>query len=182
MYIFTRFKSIVSHCTQWGRHELITNSLRWNCYSMNHVTSMEFRKFRQQPFSEDLNYMYFLLSLWTHRNDKFADVLLFPSQMDGGYGIPAHKIILSSCSHVCIEVPDVPDTSNFYVEYDFFLLVSVLCTSLWFESIAAQFIGVYCVTCRNQPKIDTNSDSIYVQRWSDCIEWYLVSNNYRANQ
>lgn len=35
------------------------------------------------------------------RNDKFADVLLFPSQMDGGYGIPAHKIILSSCSHVC---------------------------------------------------------------------------------
>lgn len=38
-----------------------------------------------------------------YRNDKFADVLLFPSQMDGGYGIPAHKIILSSCSHVRIK-------------------------------------------------------------------------------
>lgn len=36
----------------------------------------------------------------TYRNDKFADVLLFTSQMDGGCGIPAHKIILSSCSHV----------------------------------------------------------------------------------
>lgn len=41
-------------------------------------------------------------SMNARRNDKFADVLLFPSQMDGGYGIPAHKIILSSCSHVCI--------------------------------------------------------------------------------
>lgn len=39
----------------------------------------------------------------THfRNDKFADVLLFTSHSDGGCGIPAHKIILSSCSHVSI--------------------------------------------------------------------------------
>lgn len=34
------------------------------------------------------------------RNEKFADVLLFTSNSDSASGIPAHKIILSSCSHV----------------------------------------------------------------------------------
>lgn len=35
-----------------------------------------------------------------YRNEKFADVILLPSSPDGGIGIPAHKIILTSCSSV----------------------------------------------------------------------------------
>ncbi|XP_031640915.1 broad-complex core protein isoforms 1/2/3/4/5 isoform X2 [Contarinia nasturtii] len=52
------------------------------------------------------------------RNDKFADVLLFTSQMDGGCGIPAHKIILSSCSHFFAQVFDSnpsPPNSMVYI-------------------------------------------------------------------
>ncbi|XP_055318508.1 broad-complex core protein isoform X2 [Sitodiplosis mosellana] len=52
------------------------------------------------------------------RNDKFADVLLFTSQMDGGCGIPAHKIILSSCSHFFAQVFDLnpaPPNSMVYI-------------------------------------------------------------------
>lgn len=45
-------------------------------------------------------FLFGVLFVQFDRNDKFADVLLFTSQMDGGCGIPAHKIILSSCSHV----------------------------------------------------------------------------------
>lgn len=42
----------------------------------------------------DIIFFYFI------RNEKFADVLLFTSNGDGGCGIPAHRIILSSCSYV----------------------------------------------------------------------------------
>lgn len=38
---------------------------------------------------------------FVNRNEKFADVMLFASNSEGGVGIPAHKLILSSCSHVC---------------------------------------------------------------------------------
>lgn len=69
-----------------------------------------------------------------YRNDKFADVLLFTSQMDGGCGIPAHKIILSSCSHVGFLFTDHIFLTHFvnslatYMNL-IFLLVPVFCTS-----------------------------------------------------
>lgn len=35
------------------------------------------------------------------KNDKYADVMLFTCNSDEGYcGIPAHKLILGTCSHV----------------------------------------------------------------------------------
>lgn len=51
------------------------------------------------------------LYLFFFRNEKFADVLLFTSNSDCASGIPAHKIILSSCSHV----------SNFSFHYSYIL-------------------------------------------------------------
>lgn len=67
----------------------------------------EWRKKNLETFLSGLFIELFFFSLLSLlifgcRNDKFADVLLFTSQMDGGCGIPAHKIILSSCSHVRI--------------------------------------------------------------------------------
>ncbi|XP_037044674.1 zinc finger protein 567 isoform X1 [Bradysia coprophila] len=41
-----------------------------------------------------------------YRNEKFADVMLFASNSEGGVGIPAHKIILSSCSHYFASIFD----------------------------------------------------------------------------
>lgn len=36
-----------------------------------------------------------------YKNDKYADVLLFTCNSEEGYsGIPAHKLILGTCSHV----------------------------------------------------------------------------------
>ncbi|GAB0099862.1 uncharacterized protein DMENIID0001_157520 [Sergentomyia squamirostris] len=55
-----------------------------------------------------------------YRNDKFADVMLLPSNsVDCGIGIPAHKIILSTCSHYFASVfennPTPPNTLTYIV-------------------------------------------------------------------
>ncbi|XP_059609166.1 uncharacterized protein LOC132256687 isoform X2 [Phlebotomus argentipes] len=54
-----------------------------------------------------------------YRNDKFADVMLLPSNsVDCGVGIPAHKIILSTCSHYFASIFEnnpTPPNSLIYV-------------------------------------------------------------------
>ncbi|XP_055702585.1 modifier of mdg4 isoform X2 [Phlebotomus papatasi] len=54
-----------------------------------------------------------------YRNDKFADVMLVPSNsVDCGVGIPAHKIILSTCSHYFASIFEnnpTPPNSLIYV-------------------------------------------------------------------
>ncbi|XP_055688530.1 zinc finger and BTB domain-containing protein 17 isoform X2 [Lutzomyia longipalpis] len=54
-----------------------------------------------------------------YRNDKFADVMLLPSNsVECGVGIPAHKIILSTCSHYFASIFEnnpTPPNSLIYV-------------------------------------------------------------------
>lgn len=124
-------------CTQWGRHKPIKYSLWYDTVMFDesyqcHLDKIAFNFFLQNWW----NLFCHSFDYFSNRNDKFADVLLFPSQMDGGYGIPAHKIILSSCSHV--RMPKGPQnrisfrfiydiTNSFTIKYEFFVFFSLLC-------------------------------------------------------
>lgn len=100
-----------------------------------------------------------------HRNDKFADVLLFTSQSDGGSGIPAHKIILSSCSHVSIfDIHHCFDENSNPENWVFICFRIVFRTNIRIKSGTSKFNGVHCITARIEQTIDTDINTVYVQR------------------
>lgn len=54
----------------------------------------------KEIYTNSIDISYNIQFCFTFSNEKFADVLLLSSNADTGPGIPAHKLILSSCSHV----------------------------------------------------------------------------------